>query len=182
MRKSEQIKQNHHYVWSYYLKQWANGKNIYYVTKKGKVAYDSIVGLAREKGFYKTTLLNEADIMFLRHFISTTTDGLKKAHNNVLDDFVSLSNLSKIIGQSKVDSRKLENLRKRIQHNSLEGLYSIIEKEMMPVLQNLSKGNVDFLKSSQNMIVFCSYVGHQISRTKAFKTNNDITRNTILII
>ena len=62
MEKYLQIKQWHHYVWGFYLKQWANGNDIYHVTQKGKIACDSVKGLSRELGFYKIKPLNKVDI------------------------------------------------------------------------------------------------------------------------
>ena len=66
MKKSNQIKRKHHYVWQHYLKPWTDGRDIYYVTKTGNIAQDSIRGLAVEKDFYKINALDEQDIYYLR--------------------------------------------------------------------------------------------------------------------
>lgn len=169
MQKHKQIKRNHHYVWSFYLKSWATGNNIFYISKRGKVACDSIKGLAKETDFYKISLLNDKDVEFIKSFSEKSPQLLQEIHMSHLNDFIKLSKISNSI--SKVDHAPLElsYIQKVLEHNSLENLHSFIENSAVEVIKRLAKGDSGCLKLKKNMIAFCSYVGHQMSRTKSFK-------------
>lgn len=169
MQKHKQIKRNHHYVWSYYLKSWAQGNDIFYISPSGKVACDSIKGLAKETDFYKINPLKNEDVEFLKNWSAKSPKPLQDIHMSHLNDFVKLSKISNFISQSDIDSKELNLIDKAIRHNSLENLHSIYEDLTVNVLSGIAQGNFDLLNSKQNMIAFCAYIGHQISRTKMFK-------------
>jgi len=169
MEKHKQIKRNHHYVWSFYLKSWATDNNIFYISKKGKVACDSVKGLARETDFYKISTLNQKDIEFIKNISANSPQFLQEIHMSHLDDFLKLSNVSNIISRVKNVPEEVLSVQKAIEHNSLENLHSFNEDTAVEVISKLAQGNSECLKSKNNMIAFCSYIGHQMSRTKSFK-------------
>ncbi len=133
------------------------------------MACDSVKGLAKETDFYKISLLKTEDIEFLKRWSSKSPKFLQDIHMSQLDHFVNLSNVSNFISQSDVDSKEQDVIAKAIRHNSLEDLHSIIEDSAVNVVSGLARGDSDSLKSKLNMVAFCSYLGHQISRTKSFK-------------
>ncbi len=169
MEKHKQIKRNHHYVWSFYLKSWATDNNIFYISKKGKIACDSVKGLARETDFYKISKLNHMDIEFIKKISARSPQFLQEIHMSHLDDFIKLSNVSSFISRVKHVPEEILSVQKAIEHNSLENLHSFIEDTAVEVISKLAQGNSECLMSKDNMIAFCSYVGHQMSRTKSFK-------------
>jgi hypothetical protein len=169
MEKHKQIKRNHHYVWSFYLKSWATGNNIFYISKKGKISCDSVKGLARETDFYKISTLNQKDIEFIKKISANSPQFLQEIHMSYLDDFIKLSNLSSFISTIKHVPEEVLSVQKTMEHNSLENLYSFIEGTAVEVISKLAQGDSECLDSKNNMMAFLSYVGHQISRTKFFK-------------
>ncbi len=169
IEKSIQVKRNHHYAWSYYLKSWAEGKDIFYISKKGIIAKDSVKGLAKETDFYKINPLNKNDVELIRRFSKFSPPFLQKEHESQLKHFIQLSNISTFINSSGIDSEELHEIDKVIKHNSLENMHSIYEDLAVEVIASLSRGENANLNDTQNMIAFCSYFGHQISRTKSFK-------------
>jgi hypothetical protein len=169
MEKHKQIKRNHHYVWSFYLKSWATGNNIFYISKKGKIACDSVKGLARETDFYKISTLNRKDIEFIKKISANSPQFRQEIHMSYLDDFIKLSNVSSFISTVKHAPDEVLSVQKAIEHNSLENLHSFIEGTAVEVISKLAQGDSKCLESKNNMIAFCSYVGHQMSRTKYFK-------------
>ena len=171
IEKRKQVKRNHHYVWSYYLKSWADGNDISYISKKGKISRDSVKGLAKETDFYKINPLSDDDVALIRRFSKFSPPFLREEHESQLEHFLKLSYVSTSITSSGSDSKELKLLDKIIKHNSLENMHSIYEDLSVDVLKALSKGNIKVLNDSQNMIAFCAYLGHQISRTKSFKQN-----------
>lgn len=182
IEKSRQVKRNHHYVWSYYLKSWAEGKDIFYISKKGIIAKDSVKGLAKETDFYKINPLNKNDVELIRRFSKFSPPFLQKEHESQLKHFIQLSNISTFINSSGIDSEELHEIDKVIKHNSLENMHSIYEDLAVEVIASLSRGENAILNDTQNMIAFCSYFGHQISRTKSFKEKSKqaIERNSLL--
>ncbi len=179
MEKHKQIKRNHHYVWSFYLKSWATNNDLFYISKKGKVACDSVKGLAKETDFYKISPLNDKDIEFIKNFSSKSPSFLQKIHMSYLSDFITLSNISSAISKVEHNSEDLASIKKVILHNSLENLHSFIEDTAVEVISRLAQGDSESLKSKENMMAFCSYVGHQMSRTKAFKEKSMEAINSI---
>ena len=169
MKKYKEIKRNHHYVWRHYLRRWAKNNNVFYISKSGKVSNDSIKGLAKEIDFYKINLLNSEDVDYIRRFSSHSPEFLQKIHESHLKHFIQLSSISNTILKSGIKSEELESIDNAIRHNSLEDLHSIFEDTAVNVINELSKGNDSILKKNATMIPFCSYIGHQIARTQAFK-------------
>ncbi|MEW5833098.1 MAG: DUF4238 domain-containing protein [Campylobacterota bacterium] len=169
MEKNKQIKRNHHYVWSHYLKSWAKVTDVFYISKKGKISKDSIKGLAKEIDFYKINPLNIDDIEYIKRFSAMSPDFLQEMHMSHLQYFIKLSNVSNTISQSKIYSKDLELLNNVIKHNSLENLHSLFEDTAVKAINELSKGNKNILDTATNMISFCTFLGHQLTRTKRMK-------------
>lgn len=169
MRKYAQIKKKHHYVWSFHLKQWTNGKDIYYFTKKGNIACDSIKGLSCERGFYKINSLNKSDIEFIQAISSKSDINLQEQHKKFLNNFIALSHISNVCQNYKTRSNEANTTHLAILYNSLENLHSGFESGVKPVLEKLHHGASEVLNENQNMVAFCSYLGQQITRTKTFK-------------
>lgn len=177
MEKYKQLKRKHHYIWRHYLKRWATGKDIFYISKKGKIAHDSVIGLeglARELDFYKINLLDDTDIEFIKEFSLLSPSYIQKIHMSYLRNFIKLSNISNSISEIYDAPENLVLTKRIIQHNSLENLHSSIEDEASKVISILAKGDSEILESNENMIAFCYYIGHQISRTNAMKDSMEV--------
>lgn len=169
MKKHNEIKRNHHYVWGHYLRRWADNNNVFYISQRGKISNDSIKGLAKEIDFYKINPLNSEDVGYIRRFSSYSPEFLREIHESHLKHFIQLSSISNAILKLEIKSEDLKFIDSSIKNNSLENLHSIFEDTAVNVINELSKGNKNVLNENANMIPFCSYIGHQISRTQAFK-------------
>ena len=169
MEKFKQIKKNHHYVWSYYLKSWADQKNeAFYISLKGKIAKDSVKGLAKDIDFYKINSLNEEDVSFIKKISSNSSIYLQDIHLKQLNYFQQLLNIERL----KVNPLYFNEQSKLVQivkSNVLENTYSIIEKLALHVISELINGNSKILDDKNNLTAFLKYIGHQFTRTKAFK-------------
>ena len=67
--KNLEAKKRHHYVWAKYLTRWGKGtKNVFYTTKTGKIAYDSVRAIAADNYFYKTTMLTSKHVEVIKSF------------------------------------------------------------------------------------------------------------------
>lgn len=169
MGKLSEIKKNHHYVWSYYLKSLSlDKKNVYYISKKGKVSFDSIKGLAKEVDFYKINKLNFNDLKFLNKLSSNASEDLQKIHNSQLSFFFKLLSVEDIPVDFRLNHEK-ETLVNIIKSNSLEDTYMIIEKLALKTINEILQENFEFLENEQNLLSLLYFLGHQITRTKSFK-------------
>lgn len=85
-----------------------------------------------------------------------------------MDDFILLSRmLEKIDGVPQ--TREIAELKDVILCNSLENKYTVIENEFYSVIEAIKSEGLSALIDSKNMVIFCSYVGHQFARTKSFR-------------
>ena len=168
VKKFLEIKRKHHFIWSRYLKSWGNGNDVYYLTKKGSIAFDSVAGLACERDFYKINPLTDLDIAYILEWSKPARPYLRKLHHSYLAMFTNLSALADSYDDSMDDC----HLKKVITSNSLENLYSYFESGMLELLPSLAAGNQNVLRNSDSMLKFCTYLGHQISRTKKVKDNS----------
>lgn len=178
LSKCFEIKRKHHYIWSYYLKIWAINKDVYYLTKKGKVAFDSVSGLACETDFYKTRSLTKQDVEFILGWSKLSPSSyLRRLHWAYLSQFVELSVVSENLASNDMGDL---HLKKVIEHNSLENLHSYFESGVSDIIRELTNGNVSVLKDDDYMLKFCTYLGHQMTRTKSMKTSsiNAVSSNT----
>ncbi|WP_387465702.1 hypothetical protein [Photorhabdus sp. RM323S] len=70
--KDLKAKKRHHYVWAKYLTRWGNGtNNVFYTTKTGKIAHDSVRAIAADNYFYKTTVLTRKHVEVIEGFFPT---------------------------------------------------------------------------------------------------------------
>ncbi len=169
MNKQSQLKRKHHHVWAYYLKHWSvDGKNVYYTTKKGNIAYDSVYGLAAERDFYKINFLDDEDIVFIRRFSSASPEELREIHDSYLKDFYNVSRaykLSQKVTPPEIVRQKLIEF----QHNALENLHGAHESESVEILKRMNQGDFSVFDSSENRVKFTQFFAMQMTRTKSFK-------------
>lgn len=164
------LQRKHHHVWRHYLSSWCTGKNIWYITTTGKIANDSTVGLSREEDFYKVSFLTKKDFEFLSKIISGCDDSVKGLHMQVLSFCGKMSEayyLSKNAGfhNNKSLKRKFDEY----EYAFLEATHSRIENDALNIINNLSSGNHSILDDEANKIIFSNFLGHQFTRSKAFK-------------
>lgn len=166
MDKIEQIKVNHHYVWARYLKNWSNNNDVFYITKKGKIAKDSVRGLCRERSFYTLPLLDGEDVIFLTQFSKLCDPFLQEQHRVFLSDLIKLSNLIRMLqAHPASNGNELRNIVDVVESNIIENMYAIDESIFLPILEKLSNGDFTCLEEIENLINFYHFIGHQITRT-----------------
>lgn len=168
MTKKILVKRRHHYVWAHYLRSWDEGGGVFYVTPKGNVAQSNANGLSFEDGFYKISTLDDRDVEYLSGWIEKSAVGLKKLHEDFLGDFIIRSRLAEKANESKSSSEML-TAGAALEFNALEDVHTNFERGALNVLNDLSAGHFKSLDNDRNMLDFCCYLGHQITRTKFFR-------------
>lgn len=170
LRKELQVKKRHHYVWANYLARWGNGtSNVFYTTKLGKIAHDSVRGIAVDDYFYRTTALNKKHVSVIKGFSKQSPDHLQKQHMSYLNDFLLMQHLETIYRASGIQDQEAEALLNASQCNLMENLHSSHEDAALEVLTALADEQLEILEDTQHMLEFMIFLGQQIVRTKAYR-------------
>lgn len=168
--KNLQAKKRHHYVWASYLARWGNGtKNVFYTTKTGKIAHDSVRAIAADDYFYKTTMLTRQHIEVIKGFSRFSPEHLQKEHMSYFNDFLKVQKLETIYRKSGILNQEAETVFHATKCNLMENLHSSHEDAALKVLTALADEQLDILQDNQNMIEFMMFFGQQIVRTKAYR-------------
>ncbi|KFX71093.1 hypothetical protein TMS3_0103895 [Pseudomonas taeanensis MS-3] len=169
-RKDLEAKKRHHHVWAKYLARWGNGtKNVFYTTKTGKFAHDSVRAIVADDYFYKTTALSSKHVEVIKSFSLQSPDHLHQQHMSYLNDFLKMQQVEEIYRKSGFQNREAELRLHAMKCNPLENLHASHEEMARPVLAALADERLDVLRDKQRMIEFMAFFGHQISRTKTFR-------------
>lgn len=170
-QKKFQVKTKHHYVWADYLIRWSqNARDVYYTTKRGNIAYDSVRGIAMEKNFYKVTQLDNTHVEVISALSRLSPKYIQEFHTLCLAWFLERQRIQAQLEKNfKNNSEQIEKYRQTLNSNGLEDLHTSNEKEVQGVMSCLANRDLSILENDKNMIDFCIYFGHQITRTKAFK-------------
>lgn len=177
-RKYLEAKKRHHYVWAKYLTRWGNGtKNVFYTTKTGKIAHDSVRAIAAEDYLYKVTTLTKEQVNVIKGFSRLSPASLQQQHMSYLGDFLELRQAEAIYRRSGVRSQEAEQHLYALKCNLLEDLHASHEQVVQPVLEALADEQLEVLQDKQCMIEFIAFFGHQFCRTKPFR--DGVIRNLV---
>lgn len=178
-----EAKKRHHYVWAKYLTGWGGGtSNVFYTTKTGKFAYDSVRAIAVDDYFYKTSVLTNFHVDVIAGYSRKSPGHLHRLHMSLLDDFLRMQRAENLYRKFGVPSQQIEQHLKAAQCNLLEDLHAVHEKEVLQVLPGLVEERLDVLQEEGCMIKFLAFFGHQFARTKAFREGvfNALSRRNAL--
>ncbi|WP_321330843.1 DUF4238 domain-containing protein [Alcaligenes faecalis] len=169
-RKHLEAKKRHHYVWAKYLTRWGSGtRNVFYTTKTGKIAHDSVRAIAAEDYLYKITSLTKEQVDVIKSFSRLSPESLQQQHMSYLNDFLRLQQAEASYRNSGVRSSEAEHHLHVLRCNLLENLHASHEKAVQPVLEALAYEQLGVLQDKQHMIEFMTFLGHQFCRTKPFR-------------
>lgn len=171
-KKSLQIKRRHHYVWAFYLRQWAAGeKGVWYRTPKNNISQDSPDGLSQQQDFYKIGELLDEDVAYIRKWPLPDNESLREFQEEQLLWFSNMSRIIRITEdyKGKPEYFELKNLARAMEANSFENTHCAIETLAKPVMEELICGNEKCLSDKKYMTSFCHYLSHQLFRTKKIR-------------
>lgn len=169
MPKQLELKRENHYVWANYLKNWSAYKsNVWYTTKKLKIACDSVKAVAKEKDLYKARYLSNKHLQFILQLSAQSPKELQKLHIDFLNTFLRLQEIEKAYLLSKKTDKKLLAHLEAFKSNTLENIHTDIENNVDKILNELRKQNFQILDKEENMINYMNFFGHQIARTTSF--------------
>lgn len=168
--KQLELKRENHYVWANYLKNWSlNSSDVWYTTKKLKIAHDSVKAIAKEKDLYRYQYITEQHLKLILFISKQSPEELQRHHKLYLDPFLQLQTVESIyIKSGKRDEKVLAHI-EAFKSNTIENLHTAHEKDVAFILKGLQSYDLTVLDDIQNMCKFMSYWGHQIARTKPFR-------------
>jgi len=167
-----QAKRRHHYVWAKYLTRWGSGsERVFYTTKTGKIAQDSVRAIAAEEYLYKITRLTDEQVVVIKRLSRMSPDSLHQQHMSYLNDFLVLQQADDDYTRSGFFSPVADQLLHAFKCNLLENLHSSHEQAVQPVLEALADEKLEILGDKQLMVEFMAFFGHQFCRTKPFRDN-----------
>ncbi|MDW5418741.1 DUF4238 domain-containing protein [Iodobacter sp. CM08] len=170
MNKYLEAKKRHHVVWANYLLRWSKDrKNVFYTTKTGKIAHDSVKAIAVDDYFYKLSFLTPTHIEIIKAYSEQCSDQQQQLHLNILNQFLTIQTTESKFRKRNIRDIRSENMIHALKCNALENLHSIHERSASPILAALAEGELDVLQDQQNMIAFMFFLGHQMVRTKTFR-------------
>lgn len=169
--KQLELKRENHYVWANYLKNWSstNSSEVWYTTKKLKIARDSVKAILKEKDFYKYQFITKKHLEIIKSISSRSSVELQKLHKFGLDSFLQFQAIESLYIKSGKKDEKVQAYIEAFKSNTIENIHTDIEERVSVILKSLQNHDLSVLDDIQNMINFMSYWGHQIARTKPFR-------------
>ena len=150
--KDLEAKKRHHYVWARYLTRWGNGtKNVFYTTKTGKIALDSVRAIVADDYFYKTTTLTSKHIEVIKGLSRKSPDHLQQLHMSYLNDCLKMQHAETIYQKSGIQNQEVERHIHAAKCNLFENLHASHEKQVLPVLAALADEKLDVLRVKKIM-------------------------------
>ncbi|CCO46336.1 conserved hypothetical protein [Vibrio nigripulchritudo SOn1] len=175
--KHLQIKKEHHYVWANYLRNWSNGKKIWFVTAKGKVIHESTKLVAKERYFYKVKRLTKEHVDCIQAIASLSPPETEQVHRLLLEELLTLQQLEDELDINPEASCEYKQTLRAAKENWLENRYSFHEEMAKSAISKLAKGRLSALNDQKNHMNFCRFLGHQFARTKSFRTRAEVITN-----
>ena len=168
--KKMQAKKNHHYVWAEYLKRWSkDGRDVCYVSESGKIAKDSVRGLAKERHFYQSRSLSPLQLEIIRLFSSKADANIQRGHTSILSKYLQIQRreeLLSLLGNTDADARGALEV---LNANFIENLHAIYENKAKPILHSLASKDISPLQDDDQLLRLSMFLGQQTTRTSVFK-------------
>ncbi|EOZ5676091.1 DUF4238 domain-containing protein [Morganella morganii] len=170
IKKHLQIKKEHHYVWQYYLKNWATENKVWFLSKNRKLILDSTKLIAKERNFYIVNEISTSCMNKINKLLQLFPSDLQKIYISLLQHVRILQKLNNSYEDSTIKNKEIDVLFSAFKHNTLEDLHSDFEANVIPILKKLSNKDLSILNYENNLASFTSFIGLQLTRTKSFKS------------
>lgn len=158
-------KQSQHYVWRHYLEQWATSNQLW-LSENGKIYQHGLRGVGRKSYFYKLKQLSEADIEFIKNFITHSNNPqLRKVNEGWIDMFTKVFQIKELLKEKRISNAEFENALDILETNIEENFHSKIEKNSVGYLAAILRGDTSFFKSNKDCIAFLHFLALQYMRT-----------------
>ena len=151
-----------HYVWRYYLRQWATNEQIICLRDRSKIFPVNLMGIAQEKLFYQFLESSETDFLIARHMADACSIKLIEVYESI-NSFLRSARQS---GDEPLYKDILEFCK-----DFDEKFYNCpVENALKLPLEQLYDKDFSFLDNQDTKIPFCNAIAEQYCRTNLMKT------------
>lgn len=168
--KKLEAKRQHHYVQADYLRNWdKHRKNIWHNTKTGKVINAPTKSVAQERDFYRLRYISKDQINLIRLFIGGFTDFAKYSFEEILKSVLMIQNLD-IMRELAPQDDYLDKSINALKSNFIEDDHGYQERQAKPIIDSIIRNREhSILEDDNNILKLSTYIGHQITRTRAYR-------------
>jgi hypothetical protein len=157
-----------HYVFRSYLESWAADGPLFCL-RSGNVFQTRPADVAVENYFYEPQILEPADIFLLeKAIIDPSPEPAKRVLRNLLDYFITISEIKKLLNQLDPNHPLYSELEAGI-INFEENYHGQIEGWLKSALDSMLRGDIDFYFETEKLIDFASALCVQYTRTKKIR-------------
>lgn len=151
--KQLQLKRENHYVWANYLKNWStSNSDVWYTTKKHKVANDNVKAIAKERNLYTAQHISKQNLEVILYLSSQSPVELQKVHRAFLNHFLKIQELEKLYESSNKTDEKIIAHFEAIKSNTLENIHTSIENDANQILEELRIHNFQILDTTKTCV------------------------------
>jgi len=167
---STNLKHRQHHVCQTYLRGWATDGKVW-VLQAGVIRRAPTRDVAVKRHFYKLQALTEADLLFLRAWISKSPKRLQRSHENFITMFGFPPTMRQQLPEAVVAANPelVARLDEQIV-NAEEDFHSSLEGNVAPQIEAMRQGDVSFFADKYRGAKFAHFLALQHFRTNAMKT------------
>lgn len=195
MRKRENVKKDHHYVFQRYMQEWTDPREnaVWVLREKKKLFSTGTAGVGFAKNFYSIKAINDQESKLLDLYMSTMQPAVKQQMENFRDAYLvavknkeiidilekyiyHLENAKKNIPDSEIVEIKkqleaLKDINKKQINNPMEDYYCEIEGELSTFFETVRKDGIGFYYTldKNHRYEFLLDICIQYFRTQALK-------------
>lgn len=158
-------KKLHHLVPRFYLDAWTVNSKMWCL-RRNEIFQTNVRNVAAENHFYRLQELRPSDVIFIREaVIDDSPERLKSMHERLLQQFLVPHAAKAYYRSQPTTSPKLLSAIERDIAEANENFHTSIEESFQPYLARLRNGDLSFLSSDTDMVLFYRGLSVQYMRT-----------------
>lgn len=161
----------HHFVWAWHLSRWSsNGRDVHYMTPKGKVGQDSVKGLAREDYFYRAQPLTPRQVELVRRTITAAAPGENRNFlSEMLERWLNIQRAVGIARSRPEIARESHQACEALECNFIETFHAAHELRAKAAMEALMGDDPAALSDRSILLSICMYAGQATMRTRSLR-------------
>lgn len=170
-----QKKKSQHYVWKYYMKAWANEKNLVACMRGDGIFTPNLDNINQENYFYKLSIIGEPTLELIKKMMSLSVGSNEKIVEDMVEDYIQIYREIKLLKFTNGDNHD-ESIDIAL-NNYIEEIHTDIENNSIEYIKKLRVENSIFYNTDEDRIKFDYFINLQYLRTNKIKINIENTLN-----
>lgn len=151
-----------HYVWRYYLRQWATNEQIICLRDRNKIFPVNLMKIAQEKLFYQFCESSETDFLIARHMADDCSIKLIEVYKSI--------NAFLRSARENGDNALYQDILEFCKDFDEKFYNCPVENALKLPLEQLYAKDFSFLDNQDTKIPFCNAIAEQYCRTNMMRT------------